>query len=111
MMAALLDKIRKARETRVEVGGYTFTVRRPTDVEMIGLRGRGIGSLLPFVVGWDGVRELDIINGGDPHPLAFDADVCAEWLSDRADLFGPLVKAVQEAYDRHAGELEAAAKN
>ena len=54
----LADKIRKARESTVEVGGYTFTVRRPTDLEMFELQGSvSAGRLLPFVVGWSGVRN------------------------------------------------------
>lgn len=30
---ALVDKLRRAREFQVETGGFTFTLRRPTDVE------------------------------------------------------------------------------
>lgn len=109
---SLLDKIRKARESQVAVGGYTFTVRRPTDIEMLGLQGEGdVGRLLPYVVGWEGVKELDIIAGGDPHPLPFDAAVCAEWLADRPDLLGPLVSAIVASYGQHAEALDTAAKN
>lgn len=112
MSNPLIEKLRKAREQNVEVGGYTFTVRRPTDVEMINLSGVGsAGRMLPFVVGWEGVKEIDIIPGGDPHPLPFDADVCAEWLADRVDLFSPLVKAIMASYHQHAGALETKAKN
>lgn len=108
----LADKIRKARETPVEVGGFTFTVRRPTDIEMFELQGSAsAGRLLPYVVGWSGVKELDLIPGGDPHPLAFSADVCAEWLADRPDLLGPLVAAIVESYSKHAEALDLAAKN
>lgn len=111
-MMGLADKIRKAREQSVEVGGYTFTVRRPTDVEMIALRGDGsVARLFPFIVGWDGVKELDIIPGGDPHPLAFDGEACREWLSDRPDLLGPLVEIILGSYRKHAEALEGAAKN
>lgn len=109
---SLADKIRKAREIRVPVGGYTFTVRRPTDVEIIELRGTiPITRLLPYIIGWEGVTEGDIIPGGDPHPLAFDAEACAEWLSDRPDLLGPLVEAIMDAYRQHVQRLEEAAKN
>lgn len=109
---SLVDKIRKARESMVEVGGYTFTVRRPTDVEMMELRATGgVARLFPFVLGWEGVKEIDLIPGGDPHPLAFDADVCKEWLADRPDLFGPLIDAILGSYRTHAAALEDAAKN
>ena len=107
----LAEKIRKSREERVEAGGHLFIVRRPTDLEMMTLRGNGsLDRMLPFVVGWENVREIDILPGGDPHPLAFDAEACAEWLSDRPDLLEVVVEKIMAAYRRHAGELKAAKK-
>jgi hypothetical protein len=109
---SLVDKIRKSREQRVEVGGHTFTVRRPTDVEMIELQGKGsIARMLPYVIGWEGVTQLDIIPGGDPHPQEFDAETCREWLSDRPDLLGPLVEQIMGLYHAHLTALGDAAKN
>lgn len=109
---SLAEKIRKAREFAVQSGGYSFTLRRPTDVEMLELQGRGsVARLFPFIVGWSGVKELDIIPGGDPHPLDFDADVCREWLSDRADLLGPLISAVLGSYTKHAEAQGETVKN
>lgn len=109
---ALIDKLRASRVSAHEVGGITFEVRRPTDLEMFELRGSGSPRrLLPFIVGWKGVREADLITGGDPHPVPFDADLCAEWLPDRADLLWPLVTKVLEAYEAHKASREEAAKN
>lgn len=111
-MSVLSEKIRKARERRVEVGGHIFVIRRPTDVEMMGFaKSRQPTDLLRFVVGWDRVRELDLLPGGDPHPAPFDSDACTEWLSDRADLLSPVVDAVMESYQSHKSALEDAAKN
>jgi hypothetical protein len=109
---SLVEKIRKARETKVDVGGYTFTVRRPTPVDMYRLNGRAVDAevLMPFVIGWGGVAELDILPGGDPHPLAFDAQVCAEWLADRPDLLIPLSTAIMDAYHAYAATLNDAKK-
>lgn len=106
----LADKMRKAREMRVEVGGYVFVVRRPTDVEWYDkIIGTGpISRFIDFVVDWEGVKEADLLNGGDPHPLKFDRQACFEWLSDRADLYGPLIQAINESFDKHTearGEL------
>lgn len=110
-MSALVEKIRRAREMRVETGGFAFTVRRPTDIEMMELRGGGsIARLLPFVTGWDGVKEADLIAGGDPHPLPFDAAACAEWLSDRPDLLEPIVERIMDSYKAHADTLAATQK-
>lgn len=111
-MSALLNKLRKAREQIVEVGGFKFTIRRPTDLEMIELGAHGSSArLLPFVVGWEGVKELDIIPGGDPTPAPFDADVCADWLSDRPDLWGEIASEIVGSYRKHCKDLEALAKN
>lgn len=111
-MHALVEKIRRARERNVEVGGYTFTVRRPTDIEAMALRGAtGIADLLVYIVGWAGVQQIDILPSGDAVPQAFDADVAAEWLADRPDLLQPLVEAVMDAYRAHVVALEEAAKN
>lgn len=110
---SLADKIRKARESTVEVGGYTFTVRRPTDVEMLRLRAEGLSvdALLGFVVGWAGVRQIDVVPGGDPVEAKFDAETAREWLSDRPDLLTPLVDEVLAQYRKHVESLESAAKN
>ena len=51
-----------------------------------------------LVIGWEKVREIDVISSGDPHPLKFDADVCREWLSDRPDLLVPLVDKIVALY-------------
>lgn len=113
MASPLVEKLRKARERTVEVAGYTFTVRRPTDVEAQRLRViSSTAELIPFVVGWAGVKELDVLpSGGDGHPVPFDPDVCREWLSDRPDLLQPLVDAIVAAYREHTAELEAGEKN
>jgi hypothetical protein len=109
---SLADKIRKAREQVVPLGDFKFTIRRPTDVEMLELQGSSsVSRLFKFIVGWEGVKELDIIAGGDPHPLAFDAEACREWLEDRPDLLGPVVSTIVGSYSRHTEALEAAAKN
>lgn len=111
-MSVLVDKLRKAREVTVEVGGFGFVIRRPTALEMIEIQNQPRGrAILPFVIGWDGVKELDLIPGGDPHPLAFDADVCAEWLTDRLDLLAPVAEAVFAAFAAHESALEGAKKN
>jgi hypothetical protein len=103
---SLLDRIRKAREQKVEAGGVKFTIRRPTDLDMMEMAGTiDARRLIPFVCGWDGVTEGHIVRGGDPHPLPFDAEACAEWLADRPDILAPLVEAIISAYSEHAKKL------
>lgn len=112
MAKALIEKIRAARETLVEIGGFEFIIRRPTELEMIELQGepRGRGALR-HVIGWGKVKESDLLPSGGPDLLEFDADVCTEWLTDRLDLLSPVVDAVFGSFKQHADQREAAAKN
>ncbi|MER2518572.1 MAG: hypothetical protein ABTR92_19610 [Candidatus Accumulibacter phosphatis] len=113
-MSALLQKLLRARETQIPVGEYVFTIRRPTPLEHEEKLSKGNNparGILSFVVGWENVTSADIIPGGDPHPLAFEAAVCAEWLSDRPDLFAPIAEAIVQAYRAHILALEDSLKN
>ena len=69
------------------------------------------GGILSLVVGWEGVKELDLVKGGDPHPLPFDAEACAEWLADRPDLFAEIADAVVKGFEAHIKRLDDALKN
>ena len=113
MSSALYAKLRKAREMRVEAGGFTFLVLRPTPLEREEkLRGGNVArGILSLVVGWEGVKELDLVKGGDPHPLPFDAEACAEWLADRPDLFAEIADAVVKGFEAHIKRLDDALKN
>lgn len=111
-MSKLAEKLRKAREKLVDVGEYRFTIRRPTDVEASQLSGAvKVAELIPFIVGWDKVKELDLIPGGGPEAVPFDPVDCREWLSDRPDLLAPLVDAIVDSYKSHIAELEELKKN
>lgn len=110
-MSALAEKLRRARESSVEVDGHRFTVRRPTDAEAVTL-----GACTPlelvrqFVVGWN-LREIDLIPGGSPVEAVFTADLWAEYVADQPQLWGPLSQEILEAYGRHASARETAEKN
>lgn len=109
---SLAEKIRKSREKRIDVGGFEFVIRRPTELEMMQhARERDPIKLLRFVVGWGKVKEIDLIPGGGPNEVAFDAEACAEWLSDCGDLFAPVVEGIVKSYEAGQDEKEAAAKN
>lgn len=106
----LIERLRKSRHRRVEAGGHAFTVRRPTDLEMVRLQGRDAYALLDFVVGWD-LHEIDLVPGGSAVPAPFDAELWREWVADHPHLWQPLIEAVQAAWVEHAQVLEDAAKN
>ncbi len=112
-MNNLIDKIRKAREVNVNAAGYEFMVRRPTDEEAIKI-GRGGDDMITivkrFVIGWN-LKEIDLIPGGDPQPVAFDADLFGEWVADQPLVWEPLGKAILDLYRVHAAKREEAEKN
>jgi hypothetical protein len=111
-MSALADKIRKSRESVVSAGEFEFTIRRPTDMDMMQLsKSREPADMLRFVVGWNKVKELDLFPGGDGHPAPFDSEACIEWVSDRSDLLVTLVNAITDAYQAHSKAIEEAQKN
>ncbi len=113
-MSALSEKIRKAREMRVECGnGKTLTVLRPTPLqwEEIVKSGQIAQGVIGLVVGWSGFVEMDFIPGGDPHPLIFDADACAEWLADNPDEFSAVADAVIAGMKNYLESRQAAVKN
>ena len=110
-MTGLIEKLRKAREQTVEAGGFTFTVRRPTDIEAIAMHGQPVERMLRFVVGWQGVKEIDLIPGGAPVAVEFDTALATEWLADRPDLIEPLTSAIRDAYRAHVKSMEDAGKN
>lgn len=111
MAQPLLDKLRRARETRVDAGGWTFTIRRPTDAEVIGLNATSPMDLVRrFVVGWN-LKEIDVVPGGAPEPTPFDPDLWTEWVADQPQLWEPLSTAVLDGYKRHVEAREDAAKN
>lgn len=117
-MSTLIEKIRKSRQSVVQHGAWDFTVTRPTDMDMLDLQSATRtnrvtqGELLKrFVIGWEGVNETDVIPGGSGVPVAFSADLFAEWIADRPYLWEALTEAIINGYKAHELALERSAKN
>jgi len=112
-MTLLADKIRAARTLRIPAGGHTFVALRPTDMDMVEFQAtdRHPRQLLKHITGWDDVREMDIVPGGDPHPAPFDPDALAEWLKDRLDLLSEITAGLLQAYADHQAVKGDAVKN
>lgn len=107
----LIEKIRKAREIGVEAEGKKFTIRRPTDEEALQLAdASAIIYVKRFTIGWE-LTELDIVPGGGPEKVPFDAALFAEWVADQPTLWIPLGTAILESYKTHRDKREAAEKN
>ena len=111
MSRALLERMQRARERELDVGGHKFVIRRPTDADALGMQGKPpLDFVTRFVVGWN-LTELDIAPGGNAEPAAFDPEVWASWVADRPDLWEPIATAVLTAYGEHVKQREEAAKN
>jgi len=109
-MQSLIDKIRKARQQTVEAGGFKFTIERPTDMQVIDLqqdnvRLRQSELLKRFIVGWEGVKETDIIPGGVGVEVEFDNDLFIEWIADKPNLWTPITDAITLSYQDHIKAL------
>ena len=106
-MSALVKRLRAARETWVAAGGFEFLLRRPTVWELAKLEGqRGSFVLREMVVGWRGVRELDIVPGGEGIEVPFDADLCEEWIKDRPEIMSALMDALRASIDAYFAKRE-----
>lgn len=113
MATTLAEKIRNARALRLPVGGHVFLALRPTDLDMVEFNNtdRHPKHLLKHVTGWQDVREMDIVPGGDPHPAPFDPEALDEWLKDRLDILSELSTKLMQAYNDHQAAKDAAVKN
>jgi hypothetical protein len=108
-----LDRYRKSRQSIVEAGKYRFTVLRPTKLDVLraaneeGAAALSLEFAIRFVVGWEGVTEMDLYAGGDPDPVAFEAHVFKDWLADQPKLWAVIAKGIGDAYKAHEEATEA----
>lgn len=113
--SVILKKMDKAAQSAVKVGGYTFTIQRPTKYEMAKISSEKDASFFDlahrFVVGWDGVTEADLMPSGGETAVPFDREIWRRWLEDREDFWQPISQAVMESFTRHAEQTKADKKN
>lgn len=101
----------RARESGVPVDGVTYTIRRPTDYDMVVMENaNGMEFIKKFVVGWE-LTEAAFDPGGGPERVPFDADLWATYVTDHPELWGPLGMAIKDSYQKHAAALETDPKN
>ncbi len=113
MSAALIAKIRKARETRIKIEKFTFVCRRPTDLEMLEIstqKLRQLDILEGYVIDWEGVTEIDIVSSGTDVPVAFTKELWSEWIADQPQLWGPITEAIVDAYTAYQNKVIEAKK-
>ena len=110
-MSALAEKMRRRREHWVPVAdGRQYLVRVPTRLEMA-LAGNAVEAALRAVVGWDGVRQCDLLPGEPEAPAEFDAEAFRELIADDLDGIKTLMDAVARLGEQRNAEVGAAEKN
>lgn len=112
-MSALGDKLRRAREFKVEVDGMLLVCRRPSEAEFARLQrdeASGLDIAAEFVIGWEAVTEADLVPSGGSDPVGFDVDTWREVLGDRHALWqaGELIR---NRFLEYFDAREARAKN
>jgi hypothetical protein len=110
-MASLIDKIRAARQSVVEIDNISYTISRPTDMDVLTWQGKTDGDILrKFVINWSGVNEIDLIPGGSPTPVQFETELFIESIADKPDHVALLAKAIVDSYKAHIEAREQAQK-
>lgn len=111
----LIEKMRRARESSIDVDGIKLTIRRPTDMDALELSyhstREAVLGVCQFVVGWSGVKELDLIPGGTGENVPFDAELFVEWIQDKPECWEPLIKAVRDSYQSYRQKVQDSLKN
>jgi hypothetical protein len=125
----LLEKIKKSRQSVVNIDGHAYTIRRPTPMDAMEWLGNvntaetqrwfeqhfnlksptwrkaAWYAVLHFVDGWD-LTELDIYSGGDAKPAAFTLDVFEEYLRDHPSTLNRLAVEIFSLWLAHLQQLE-----
>lgn len=115
---SLIDKLKKARETGVEIDNFRFTIRRPTAKEIPEIQRLGKEDLQKtmceiaekYVVNWSGVKEVDLVPGGGGHEVPFDSELWREWCSDKPEFWMPIADEVINTYQKHRDRQEESKK-
>lgn len=106
----LIASLRNARLSWFEVTpGKRLQIIRPTEVEMVTGRYRTpVQILAEQVVGWEGFTEADILGPtiGSDSPAAFDPELFAAWVSDKAEQAGAVLKEIQRVQTDYLARRE-----
>jgi hypothetical protein len=113
-MSKLAEKIRLARQIKVEAGDWAFIVTRPTDLDMQDMRKTlptNRDLLSKFVINWEGIKESDLYDGGTAELVPFDKEVYEEFIADHPELWSGLVNAIVDGYKVHEQKVADSLKN
>lgn len=110
-MKTALERRIAARQSTVEAGGHTFTLRRPTEFEKIRHCNLPLLDYLCEFIDAADLTEADLFAGDGAEPVAFDRYLVRDWLYDQPDLWKPLAEALSSLVDAHDARAEAELKN
>ena len=110
----IIDRLKKARQSKITAGSFEFTIRRLTDMEAMTMQytstKEAVVGVMGFVIDWHGVTEGDVIPGQPGDAVPFNSDLFQEWVQDRPDLWEPLIDGVLSAYTSHREAQDKAGK-
>lgn len=133
---SLIDKLKKSRQTNIEVDGKTFTITRPTPMQamswLVGLAGDPLSqddlktffdqrfslhneawrklaqdAIEQFVIDWPGMQEIDLVPGGVGAPVSFDRELFLLWVQDHPTIITGLGYHVFESWINYVAAQEA----
>lgn len=110
----LVERLRAAREARVDVGpGKQLRLRRPLEAHMHKLREITVERVAEHVVGWEGVTEQDLLppGVGGSDAAEFSPELIVEVLADKPDWAQAAVAKLVEMVNAHFAAKGEAAKN
>lgn len=111
-MSDLLKRRIASRQRIKEVGGHSFTLRRPTEFEMVKFSGLTNLEYLCACLDDCDLTEADLVANGNPEiAVQFDSALVFDWLQEQPDLWKPLSDELRDMVNAHRATLEEAAKN
>ena len=110
-MKTALERRIAARQTTVEAGGHTFTLRRPTEFEKIRHCNLPLLDYLCEFIDAANLTEADLFAGGTAELVEFDRALVRDWLYEQPDLWKPLSEALSALVAAHETRVEAELKN
>lgn len=112
MSADLLKRRIAARQRNKEAGGKRFTLRRPTEFELVRHAGSTRLEFLCACIDDCNLTEADVVSNGNAEvAVPFDRDLVFDWLQEQPDLWKPLSDELNDMLRVHREAREEAAKN
>jgi len=108
----------RRRQKAVVAAGIKWLVQRPTAYDLLKLREstkdqteQGMEFILRNVVGWEGVKESDILPGESDTSVDFSEIIAKVYLEDHPEAWGILNDAIWDLVNAHGAKVDAISKN